>query len=264
MLYTASDQSSLKLHLKSQNATSSMSSCNKTFIMKSDVECNEDNKMLLSITDFSFPVVYYLIDETNQILSFDINYVNYELTIPIGGYNVVSLRKKIISLWYFFGYKLDMTFDSDTLKYTFFITRTNDVTPTSIVLNITPFCKVIGFSGFQHHTTVTVGIDTRAEIISNDIVNFVKTRFIKLKSSSFITSNLNSEGANDSTIASFSVTEKNHGDELTYQSTYSMKYLLGIDKIQHIHLVVTDDDDRELEIHNHFFSVTFQIDFIKK
>jgi hypothetical protein len=266
MNYKASCQTSMKLHLKSEESTSSLSSTNKTFILRTPIEPTKHNhRMLLSITDFSFPIVYYLVDSFNQILSFSLDSVLYELIIPVGGYNVITLKKKIIELFdaNVSGYILDLSFDNDTLKYTFNIIKFADTTLVNMSMNITPFSKIIGFSGIHSYTSITSGLNTVSNMVSNNIVNFVKTKFLKVKSNSFITHNINSYGENDDTIASFAVREKNHGDELTFQSTDSIKYLLGTDKIQNINLIITDDDDKEIDIHNHNWSITIQVDFTK-
>ena len=146
------------------------------------------NCLYMDWTVYSFvcPISFYLINETNSLLSLTISGSTYKYNIPYGNYNVSTFTTALLSILpagftltlnsinnkFTLGYTLDFTINSNSTIYKIMGFKPNTAyTSSSHSLTFPYTCNFNGLQSFNIHLTniITKNIDSLTKSPSNII-----------------------------------------------------------------------------------------------
>ena len=239
-------------NINSQSGTKNNGSKNTNidYFLPNFVNNQNDDEILcayLSIKNAEIPVSFYLINEYNNALS--INNISYTLTK--GNYNINNF---ITSLTALLGISYSITYNKITLKITI-------SSSTSFTMNYskTTMSKFLGISSTSD--TISVLNNSLYTITSPYVVNFLPIQKIHLKTNVTFDNFNNYDKSND-ILLSIQNNANILGGVILYNNDTNLKYLVNEKDVSTFTLRITDDFNREIDLNNCDFFITFQIDYI--
>ena len=110
-------QSTIKCFLESDHAYQSISDTEKRFLLEYPIVAHPGNSLLIQLTDFEIPFCWYTINSSNNTVVFNTG-SDITVTIPEGNYSAKELAETLTALMA----DIDVSYDSKTNKFTFFMT----------------------------------------------------------------------------------------------------------------------------------------------
>jgi len=239
-------------NINSQSGTKNNGSKNTNidYYLPNFVNNQNDDEILcayLSIKNAEIPVSFYLINEYNNALS--INNISYTLTK--GNYNINNF---ITSLTALLGISYSITYNKITLKITI-----SSSTSFTINYSKTTMSKFLGISSTSD--TISVLNNSLYTITSPYVVNFLPIQKIHLRTNVTFDNFNNYDKSND-ILLSIQNNANILGGVILYNNDTNLKYLVNEKDVSTFTLRITDDFNREIDLNNCDFFITFQIDYI--
>ena len=223
---------------------------NLNYFIPNFVSNSDDDNIItvyLSVKNAEFPSSFYLINEYNNVIS--INNTLYTLTQ--GNYNINNFITSLSSL---LGNSYSISYNSITYK----ITISSSTNFTINYLNTT-MSRFLGISSTSNTTSILNG--SLYSITSAYVVNFLPIQKLHLRTNIQFDSYNNYDKSNDILISiqnnSFIL-----GGNILYNNDTNLKYLVYEKDISNFNLRITDDFNREINLNNCDFYLTFQVDYI--
>ena len=239
-------------NINSQSGTKNNGSKNTNidYFLPNFVNNQNDDEILcayLSIKNAEIPASFYLINEYNNALS--INNISYTLTK--GNYNINNF---ITSLTALLGISYSITYNKITLKITI-----SSSTSFTINYSKTTMSKFLGISSTSD--TISVLNNSLYTITSPYVVNFLPIQKIHLRTNVTFDNFNNYDKSND-ILLSIQNNANILGGVILYNNDTNLKYLVNEKDVSTFTLRITDDFNREIDLNNCDFFITFQIDYI--
>ena len=239
-------------NINSQSGTKNNGSKNTNidYFLPNFVNNQNDDEILcayLSIKNAEIPVSFYLINEYNNALS--INNISYTLTK--GNYNINNF---ITSLTALLGISYSITYNKITLKITI-----SSSTSFTINYSKTTMSKFLGISSTSD--TISVLNNSLYTITSPYVVNFLPIQKIHLRTNVAF-DNFNYYDKSNDILLSIQNNANILGGVILYNNDTNLKYLVNEKDVSTFTLRITDDFNREIDLNNCDFFITFQIDYI--
>jgi len=239
-------------NINSQSGTKNNGSKNTNidYYLPNFVNNQNDDEILcayLSIKNAEIPASFYLINEYNNALS--INNISYTLTK--GNYNINNF---ITSLTALLGISYSITYNKITLKITI-----SSSTSFTINYSKTTMSKFLGISSTSD--TISVLNNSLYTITSPYVVNFLPIQKIHLRTNVAFDNFNNYDKSND-ILLSIQNNANILGGVILYNNDTNLKYLVNEKDVSTFTLRITDDFNREIDLNNCDFFITFQIDYI--
>jgi hypothetical protein len=239
-------------NINSQSGTKNNGSKNTNidYFLPNFVNNQNDDEILcayLSIKNAEIPVSFYLINEYNNALS--INNISYTLTK--GNYNINNF---ITSLTALLGISYLITYNEITLKITI-----SSSTSFTINYSKTTMSKFLGISSTSD--TISVLNNSLYTITSPYVVNFLPIQKIHLRTN-ITFDNFNNYDKSNDILLSIQNNANILGGVILYNNDTNLKYLVNEKDVSTFTLRITDDFNREIDLNNCDFFITFQIDYI--
>jgi hypothetical protein len=239
-------------NINSQSGTKNNGSKNTNidYFLPNFVNNQNDDEILcayLSIKNAEIPASFYLINEYNNALS--INNISYTLTK--GNYNINNF---ITSLTALLGISYSITYNKITLKLTI-----SSSTSFTINYSKTTMSKFLGISSTSD--TISVLNNSLYTITSPYVVNFLPIQKIHLRTNVAFDNFNNYDKSND-ILLSIQNNANILGGVILYNNDTNLKYLVNEKDVSTFTLRITDDFNREIDLNNCDFFITFQIDYI--
>ena len=239
-------------NINSQSGTKNNGSKNTNidYFLPNFVNNQDDDEILcayLSIKNAEIPASFYLINEYNNALS--INNISYTLTK--GNYNINNF---ITSLTALLGISYSITYNKITLKITI-----SSSTSFTINYSKTTMSKFLGISSTSD--TISVLNNSLYTITSPYVVNFLPIQKIHLRTNVTFDNFNNYDKSND-ILLSIQNNANILGGVILYNNDTNRKYLVNEKDVSTFTLRITDEFNREIDLNNCDFFITFQIDYI--
>tara|TARA_R110002124_G_scaffold2209_2_gene14583 strand:+ start:722 stop:1672 length:951 start_codon:yes stop_codon:yes gene_type:complete len=264
------NQNSKLLHINSEDATNNLSTIAKEsyfqFFIGSQIKCNNNERMLISLHSATIPYSFYNIrDNINDTIPYlidDTYSTNQFITIPKGNYTASSLKTLIGSL---LSAQADITstislsFDRTTMKFKY-INSSN-------LQNLK-----LDFSKRNDTAYIESGFSTNEQSGSIDMDGLESSNVIDVNGSIhslFLRTNLSQLGSIDSNSGGFNTIlgkipiTSNFGGVLFFKpNNNTHKILNQNNNINFLTVRLTDEKNRLVDLNGLNFSLSIQIDFI--
>ena len=239
-------------NISSQSGTKNNGSKNSNidYYLPNFVSNTQDDDIIavyLSIKNAEIPMSFYLVNEYNNIIS--INNVLYTLTQ--GNYNVKTF---IVALKALLGVNYTITYNSITFKIT--ITSTTSFTINYLKTTMEQFLGISSTSD-----TISVLSNGLYTITSPYVVNFLPLQKIHIRSN-IPFDNFNNYDKSNDILLSIQNNANNLAGVILYNNDTNLKYLVNEKDVSNFTLRITDNKNRELDLNNIDFFLTFTIEYI--
>ena len=241
------DSDSLQLHLSSKNATSYnnnlTSDCN--FILPM-IEVPSQHYLYMSVIHAVIPYSFYQIDKSNNILSYTINSITLQVLIEPGNYNARQLSLYLTNNMTGF----TITYNSIYNKFTFTHISTD------FIFNVGSTCfGLLGISAVNLNS------------VSNQLISYQSIDLMPHKclcvSSNLVTSSFNLSSQSElGVLISLPITSAPYS-MITYRGDMSHQQCLYKNSFSSIHLRLTDQHGKSLDLNNIHWAITLQLNVIK-
>lgn len=205
----------------------------------------------VDIVNAQIPVSFYLINYTNNTLSYKINNgVIQTMTIERGNYNITTLITAIKQGFLNAGYAFTITFNKITGKLTFvspLLTTFTVLSSGSGGVN-----EIIGFDSVSSYTSVG------NILVGEHPCSLIGIKKLKISSSALRTSGLSSGGGGD-LLGIIPVNAPPNGLLLYENNSTKKGGLLRNKEISNIDITITDENNRYVNFNNTEYSLTIAI-----
>ena len=242
-----SDIDSLQLHLNSKQATSYNSNltsdCN--FILPM-IEVPSQHYLYMSVIHAVIPYSFYRIDKSNNTLNYVIETDAYELVILPGNYNARQLIAYLTNNMPNF----TVTYNSIYNKFSF--------THSSLdfTFNINSTClALIGMNQMNHNSISNI-------LTSTQSIDLMPHKCLCV-SSNLVTSSVNLSSQSElGVLISLPITSSPYS-LITYRGDMGHQQCLYKNSFSSIHLRLTDQNGKPLDLNNIHWAITLQLNVIK-
>jgi len=239
---------SKQINLSSTSATMSNGSKNSNLLFTLPGLLKFNQHILynqISLTHAEIPYSFYTINSTNNKL-----YINSTLyTLTSGNYNATTFKTMLLGLIPA-GYSLNL----NTINGIFTLSYNSNFT-----INNTSTCyKILGLAKNTNYTS------TSNSLTFPYPCNFLGVNRLKIKSNVLINNNIdtNSNGRNN-VLTTIPVNTANYG-LIIYENKVNFKCLFPNTNLDYIDIVITDEDDNELDFNNIPVYLSIQTDTVRE
>lgn len=212
---------------------------------------HEDPSILynhIDIVNAQIPVSFYNINYASNTLKYTINGGSIQtLTIPVGNYNISTLKSEIKAQFLVVGYVFTILFNESTNKYTF----TNTLYDFSFLSLGSTILETIGFDSVNNY------VSSSKTLVSEHCVSLLGIKKLKISSVSLATSAVSSLGGGDL----LGIIPINAGPRqmISYVNSANRKALLKNRVVDNIDLMITDENNKYVNFNNTEYSITLAI-----
>ena len=198
------------------------------------------------------PVSFYNINETNNVLNYEEDGVDYTITVPTGNYNFNTLSATMIAL-----------FLANTTTMTISINRQNGIltftgTDLMIFYSTSTILRVLGF--IPNVDTYSVGVILTAPYP----LNLLSPLKLKIKSTAITASNLDtSTNGYSNLISTFPVDQPSFG-LIIHENKNVVKYIVRNDIVDDVDIQITDENDNLINFNNIDWCITLMLEITKE
>lgn len=205
------------------------------------IELKKKHRAYISVIDAVIPYSFYNVNYTNNILIYELNSIQYTVTITKANYNINTL----------------MTFLRDSMDSDFSITysgATNKLTFEHSVYEFSflPTSTCFELIGFTENTHTSSSL-----VLTSDIgINLFTIRNVQISSPNFILNNINTSKPNKSSIITSIPVNVSQGSIINYTNNNNIQSLVyEITNISNLHLQILDQDGDLLNLNGLHYSV---------
>ena len=198
------------------------------------------------------PVSFYNINETNNVLNYEEDGLDYTITVPPGNYNFNTLSTTMIAL-----------FLANTTVMTISINRQNGIltfTGTNLMIfySTSTILRVLGF--IPNIDTYSVGVILTAPYP----LNLLSPLKLKIKSTAITASNLDtSTNGYSNLISTFPVDQPSFG-LIIHENKNIVKYIVRNDIVDDVDIQITDENDNLINFNNIDWCITLMLEITKE
>ena len=204
-------------------------------------------QMLISVVNLVIPISWYLIDDTNQTLTWSLNGVNQsDITITNGNYSATQLESELNTL---FGGAITVEFNDISDKFIFTHASQNFVFQSSSTC-----LSLLGFSAGNHSSV-------NNQLTSDRVVDLSGIKTISLRSGNLHTSNMDSRSQQQSNILAKIPVNLSQGSILVWTNKFQFRSRVMDKVINYFRLSLVDHDNAILNLNSIEWSCVLQIDF---
>ena len=205
------------------------------------IQLGKNHRAYISVTDAVIPYSFYNVNDTNNILEYNLNSVDYTLIITKANYNITTLITYLtanLETGFTISYNAStnkLTFEHSTYEFTF---------------NSNSTCfELLGLTEKTHASTLS--------ILTSDIsINFFTIRNIQISSSNFILNNINTAKPNVASILISIPVDVNQGSIIQYRNINNISSLVHeINNISNLHIQILDQDGDLLNLNGLHYSI---------
>jgi hypothetical protein len=239
---------SKQINLSSNSAIISNAPLNSVLTFKTNGVLKKEKEILynlISVVHAEIPVSYYIVNDTNNLLSMSTG--NYNLTN--GNYNATTFKTMLLFL---LGANWTLNLNSTTGIFTLAYT-------TNFTINATSTCyKLMGFKKNTSYVSV-----------SNSLTfiypcNFLGVQRLKIKSNVLKTHNIDSYlGGHSNLLTTIPVNSASYG-LIVFSNLVGFKTILPNTSIDFIDITITDELDNIINFNGIDIYITLQIDTIRE
>ena len=239
--------SSQQIHLQSEDANFYINGIGHSiYYFKTSINPPNHISMLISLVDSQIPISYYTITNSNNILDYTVNSINYTYNIDIGNPDAISLKSELNSNLN----DISVSYNNSKNQYTF--TSNYDFS-----INSNSTC--LGFLGLSNTTHNSVN----KSLSSDNVVNLSGTKSIYILTN-LLNHNIDSRtGQRSKVLAKIPVQTSSNGI-LKYNNKNNFKSLIDNRHINHIEISLENDNREIIDFNGIHYSLTLQIDFIER
>ena len=217
------------------------------YIIPETIEIPDGFHIYLSVVSCLIPFSFYNINDNNNKLIYSINGgMTYNITIPIGNYNINDLVKYLKSVMTNF----NVTYNNLQNKLTF-----QHVTNDFMFMSSSTCLSVIGFN--NNSTTIS----TNKILTSSYCVDLYIIKNIQVNSN-LITYNINKLQKNNYCILCSIPVSNQPFSLIEYINRTNFKTNLFVNKIRRIHIKLTDENGNILNLNVCNYVMTIQLDVV--
>lgn len=202
------------------------------------------------IIDAQIPVSFYNINYTNNVLAYQINSVNYSITVDVGNYNYNSLTINMISKFLLNGHVFTSIINKQTGVISF---STSSLNFTFIVSSI---FSVLGLKINKSSTSFILAMDYP--------LNLLGITKIKISSQLFNSYNVDSFNKGLSNIIALIPIDQPSFGLLSYENKSISKYKLRTDTIDEIDITILDQNNNSVNFNNIDWQITILLEIIRE
>jgi hypothetical protein len=202
----------------------------------------------ITVQDAQIGVSFYNINYSNNTLKYTIdNSIIKSLIIPVGNYNIQSLKNEMKKQFFIAGYTLVITFSETTNKYTFI----HDTLEFSFLSSGSTLLESIGFD------SVVSYVSSNKILYSEHCVSLLGIKKLVISSSALRTSSVASGKGGDI----LAVIPVNGGPRqiILYNNTSNSKSLLRNKTIDNIDIIIRSEDQNYVNFNNVEYSMTLSL-----
>lgn len=198
------------------------------------------------------PVSFYNINETNNVLNYEEDGIDYTITVPPGNYNFNTLSTTMIAL-----------FLANTTVMTISINRQNGIltfTGTNLMIfySTSTILRVLGF--IPNVDTFSIGVILTAPYP----LNLLSPLKLKIKSTAITASNLDtSTNGYSNLISTFPVDQPSFG-LIIHENKNIVKYIVRNDIVDDVDIQITDENDNLINFNNIDWCITLMLEITKE
>ena len=209
-------------------------------------------QMSIGVISFMMPASWNRVNENNNkiYLTSSLGASNQLIEIPIGSYNVSTLRTKLNEL--FNPYSITITYDIPTNQYIFSITATNDFS----FLSSSTALRLLGFTIKTAHTS------TGTTLQSNSVVDLSGISQLYI-STSLQTHNYDSRTKKLSNILCVIPVNQQSNGILQYTNHVPNRNIINPTVISRLHVFVSDEDGHLVDLRQARWSAVLVINFVQ-
>ncbi len=252
-------QSNQLLFVKSSQAIKNES--DDSYHFSNPISANRGNRILCELVEAEIPVTYYLFTERNNFFSFTItgDVVNegVNISLPLQNFTSTELISYLNTLFTtsFTNFTVILSYNSQTLKLILTVTPTGQNSSVSaITINPSTTCsKHLGFVASQSGSS---------PLVAKNCINLNRTLNIYVKTNLKL-NNLDSHGLINGTISKVQV-DKSSGEIIHYHNIEGIKFLIADKNIDHLQIVLEDDDGERLDLNGIEYHLTFAFLYTKE
>lgn len=237
----------IEIYLQSKYKTISIngteSNSDMIFYLNEPIVKPLGSDMRLRVSNFVFPISYYLVDYTNNELV--INTITYVLTE--GNYTATSLASHILSL---LPNTYSLVYNSITNKYT--ISSTSDFT-----IESTSTCLILlGFTEDSDHTS------TGYSLTSDAVCNLTGNNMVYVDLKNITTNNLSSSTGRRTSIIKSIPVSSSQSSVMFFEDTSSVYSTIQEDTITYFHVrILSEDMESLVDFQSQDWNMTLEVVF---
>ena len=242
---------SVNMYLQSDNSSISNGESNKIFNFRSAIEALPDKDIIVGLTDFELANTMYNINEGFNSITID----NQVITLIPKNYTIEFLIMELNDLFEanatLKAKNLGVSYDINSFKLTF-------TADSNFIINSSTMELEIGLE--QQLPTV----NSKTYEANNTIyLGGISSVYVEIRNFSFSNIDSRTNGSIDHTLAKINM-KKNNGFFTFYNQPEHIYFKLNNREINQIHIVLTDDKNRELVLNGGQFSLTLSFHFTQK
>ncbi len=247
-VFLNSDHASFQFNLPSGVPDSS----SVLFDFQEPIIAPNNYQMSIGVISFMMPASWNRVNDNNNkiYLTSSLGASNQLIEIPIGSYNVSTLRTKLNEL--FNPYSITITYDIPTNQYIFSITATNDFSFSSTSTAL----RLLGFTIKTTHTS------TGTTLRSNSVVDLSGISQLYI-STSLQTHNYDSRTKKLSNILCVIPVNQQSNGILQYTNHVPNRNIINPTVISRLHVFVSDEDGHLVDLRQARWSAVLVINFVQ-
>ena len=227
----------------------------KTFLSHIDWSAvgllHEDPSILynhVDIVNMQVPVSFYNVNYVSNTLNYSINDGPIQtLTIPVGNYNISTLKSEIKAQFLIAGHVFTILFNESTNKYLF----SNTLHDFRFLSAGSSILETIGFDSVNSYASAN------KTLLSEHCVSLLGIKKLKISSVALATSGFSSSGGGD--LLGIIPVNAGPREMISWNNSASRKSLLKNRVVDSIDLMITDENNRYVNLNNVEWSITLAI-----
>ncbi len=244
-------KNSTNMYLQSDNADTSNGESNKIFNFRTAIETLPDKDLMVGLTDFELCNSMYNINQGFNTITID----NQIITLTPKNYTIDFLILELNDLFdanaTLKNKNLGVSYDMNSFKLTF-------TADSNFIINSSTMELELGLEQ-QLPINSTKSYETNNTIFLGGLSSV----YIEVRNLSFKCLDSRAIGGVNNTLAKVNM-KKNNGFYTFYDAPEHLYFKLNNREIHQVHIVLTDDRNRELVLNGGQFSLTLTFHFIQK
>jgi len=230
--------SSQQVHLNSDDANY-ISNGKYVFFFDDIIEAPRGVQMLVSLINCTFPMSFYVINESNNQLFYN----NTSFTFPVGNYSVTELRNQLKTIS-----------DFTDVQYSRVTNKLKILSSNSFTIHSTSTClKLLGLTKQSH-------VSVNNEITSDSVVNISGISSIYIHSN-LLTKSIDSRRGGYSNLLSRVPINAIRNGFLNFSPDNIFRSQIANRTVDYIQISIEDDEENNIDFNKQEWVITLQFDF---
>jgi hypothetical protein len=216
-----------------------------------NIVIGKNEKAYVSVKNCVIPRSFYNVNDTNSILNYSIDSIDYTRTLTKGNYNVITLKTHLTELFNILGHTIVITYNTKT--NTFLFTSTSG----EFTFKSTSNCfELLGFLDNDDYSSTNYILESRIG------VNLFTVKNIYVTSDNFILNNIDSNNHNKSNIIC-SIPVKGVANSILFYEDNTKHLVHNVENLTTLRIMLTDENSNMIDFNNIHYSITLEITITK-